>query len=45
MDPESLSEAIHKYKPEDKVTVTFKRDGKEQKVTACLGRGKLAQGL
>jgi serine protease Do len=39
-DPESLSEAIHKYKPEDKVTVTFKRDGKEQKVTAALGKMK-----
>ena len=42
-DPESLSDAIHKYKPEDKVTVTFKRDGKEQKVTAALGKAKMAQ--
>ncbi len=38
--PESLSNAIRKYKPEDKVTVTFKRDGKEQKVTATLGKSK-----
>lgn len=36
--PESLSKAIHKYNPEDKVTITFKRDGKEQKVTATLGK-------
>jgi serine protease Do len=38
--PESLSEAIHKYKPENKVTVTFLRAGKEQKVTAILGKSK-----
>jgi serine protease Do len=36
--PESLSEAIHKYKPESKVTLTIKRDGKEQKITAVLGK-------
>jgi len=36
--PESLSEAIHKYKPEDKVTLTLKRDGKEQKMTVILGK-------
>lgn len=36
--PESLSEAIHKYKPEDKVTLTIKRDGKEQKISATLGK-------
>ena len=41
--PESLSEAIHKYKPEEKVTVTFKRDGKEQKITATLGKMRSAQ--
>jgi serine protease Do len=41
--PESLSEAVHKYKPEDKVTVTIKRDGKEQKVTAVLGKTKTVQ--
>ncbi|HXB90663.1 MAG TPA: PDZ domain-containing protein [Puia sp.] len=39
-DPSSLSNTIRKYKPEDKVTVTFKRDGKEQKVTATLGKAK-----
>lgn len=36
--PQSLSEAIHKYKPEDKITLTFKRDGKEQKMTIPLGK-------
>jgi serine protease Do len=35
-----LSETIHKYKPEDKVTVTYMRDGKEQKTTATLGKTK-----
>lgn len=38
--PESLSSAIHGYKPGDKVTITFKRDGKEQKATAELGKSK-----
>jgi len=36
--PEALSEAIHKYKPENKVTLTIKRDGKEQKMTVVLGK-------
>ncbi|HSZ86363.1 MAG TPA: PDZ domain-containing protein [Puia sp.] len=35
-----LSETIHKYKPEDKVTITYMRDGKEQKTTATLGKTK-----
>jgi serine protease Do len=38
--PEDLSKAIHKYKPEDKVTVTYKRDNKEEKLTAVLGKFK-----
>lgn len=37
--PGDLVKAIHKYKPEDKVVVTYKRDGKEQKATAVLGKG------
>jgi serine protease Do len=36
--PESLSEAVKKHQPEDKVTVTIKRDGKEQQVSAVLGK-------
>ncbi len=35
-----LTKAIGKYKPEDKVTVTYKRNGKENKVTATLGKNK-----
>jgi serine protease Do len=34
--PEELTKAIGKFKPEEKITVTFKRDKKEQKVTAAL---------
>jgi serine protease Do len=35
-----LADVIHKYKPEDKVTITYLRDGKEQKVLATLGKNK-----
>jgi serine protease Do len=35
---QGLTEAIGKFKPEDKVTVTIKRDGKEQKIAATLGK-------
>lgn len=38
--PESLSEAVHKYKPENKVTITYLRNGKEQKATAVLGKSR-----
>lgn len=34
--PDELSKAIGKYKPEDKVTVTYRRDKKEQKTTVTL---------
>jgi len=37
-DPASLSEAVHKYKPQDKITITYKREGKESKTTATLGK-------
>ncbi len=36
--PEDLTKAIHKYKPEEKVTVVFKRDGKEQSQSIVLGK-------
>jgi len=39
-NPGDLTEAIHKYKPADKVVLTYKRDGKEQKATATLGEAK-----
>lgn len=35
---EDVSKEIKKHKPEDKVTITYKRDGKEQKATATLGK-------
>jgi serine protease Do len=38
--PRSLSSVIGDHKPGDKVTVTFTRDGKEQKQTATLGKTK-----
>ncbi|HEV3250199.1 MAG TPA: PDZ domain-containing protein, partial [Puia sp.] len=39
---EDLVEAIHKYKPLDKVVVTYLREGKELKSTAVLGRTRSA---
>lgn len=38
--PKSLYEAIGAFQPEDKVTITFLRDGKEQKVTTTLVKNK-----
>jgi len=35
---DQLSKAVTKHKPEDKVTITYLRDGKEQKTTATLGK-------
>jgi serine protease Do len=35
---EGLTEAIGKFKPEDKITITIKREGKEQKISATLGK-------
>jgi serine protease Do len=36
--PESLFEAIHSYKPGEKVKIVFTRDGKEQSVMATLDK-------
>jgi len=41
--PEGLAEAVHRHKPQDKATITFERDGKEQTVTATLGKTQRAQ--
>jgi serine protease Do len=38
--PETLAKVVRSYKPGDKVTVTFKRAGKEQKATAELGKSR-----
>lgn len=39
-EPSSLFAAVGAHEAGDKVTVTFMRDGKEQKVTGALGKGK-----
>ena len=39
---QALVEAIGKYKPEEKVTVTYKRNGKENKTTATLGKREMS---
>jgi serine protease Do len=38
--PKSLYDAIGAFKPEEKVTITFIRDGKEQKTTTTLAKNK-----
>lgn len=38
--PKDLVEAVHKYKPKDKITITYTRDGKSQKATAILGESR-----
>ena len=37
---DDLTETIREHKPGDKVTITFLRDGKEQKITTELGKWK-----
>jgi serine protease Do len=39
-DPDDLSKEIRAHKPGDKVSVTYLRDKKEQKITAELGKWK-----
>ncbi|OIR12038.1 putative periplasmic serine endoprotease DegP-like precursor [mine drainage metagenome] len=39
-DGNSLYDAIGKFKPENKVKITYLRDGKENTVTASLGKNK-----
>ena len=34
--PKALYEAVGAYKPEDKITITYQREGKELKTTALL---------
>ena len=43
--PDDLLKAVGKYKPEDKATITYKRDRKEQKVTVTLDKRKEATTL
>jgi serine protease Do len=37
-DHSDVTAAIRKHKPEDKVTINYQRDGKDQKTTATLGK-------
>ncbi|HEX8462369.1 MAG TPA: PDZ domain-containing protein [Segetibacter sp.] len=39
-DPEDLIKAIRALKPKEKVDITYKRNGKENKTTATLGESK-----
>jgi serine protease Do len=39
-DPDDLTKIIRSHKPGDKVTITYLRDKKEQKITAELGKWK-----
>jgi serine protease Do len=39
-EPDELSEIVQKHKPGDKITITYLRDGKEQKATAELTKWK-----
>ncbi len=39
-DPKDLTDAIAKYKPNDKVDITYKRNGKETKTTTTLSENK-----
>lgn len=43
--PDELSKTIARYKPEDKITITINRDGKEQQVSATLGRREGPMGM
>ncbi|HEX6429448.1 MAG TPA: PDZ domain-containing protein [Niastella sp.] len=38
--PDDLTKVIHTYKPEDKVTITYERDGKSNKTDVTLGKRK-----
>ncbi len=40
--PSDLTKVIGKQKPEDKITITYKREGKINKTTATLGKNKMS---
>jgi len=40
MGPDDLYKAVGKHKPEDKVTITYLRDGKQSTATATLGKSE-----
>jgi serine protease Do len=39
-DPNDLSKVLNTYKPEEKVTISYKRNGKDEKVSLALGKRK-----
>ncbi|MFI5124197.1 MAG: PDZ domain-containing protein [Chitinophagales bacterium] len=41
--PDNLFETVHQFKPGEKVKIAFKRDGKEQSVSAVLDKSKAVQ--
>jgi serine protease Do len=41
--PQALYEAVGSFKPADKITISYTRDGKEQKVTAALAKNKATE--
>lgn len=41
-NPSDLTKAIGKQKPEDKIAITYKREGKINKTTATLGKNKMS---
>jgi serine protease Do len=41
-DPEDLIKAVRGFKPNEKVDITYKRNGKDNKTTATLGENKAA---
>lgn len=43
--PNDLTKAIGKYKPEEKITITYLRDGKEAKTTATLGKNSYQEAV
>jgi serine protease Do len=43
--PESLTEAIGRYKPGEKIIITISRDGKEQKLNVTLGAKEMNMNL
>lgn len=40
-DPESLTSTVRKHKPDDKIVLTYLRDGKAQTATATLGKREM----
>jgi serine protease Do len=44
-EAEDLSKAVHSYKPGDKITITYLRDGKEKSTAATLGEDNTSSTL